>query len=115
MVVKRWIEVKLPTAYMVLPHFTSCRTVSVVPVAASFGRPLGGVGDPGPAAAAARAAVVPAVATRSAGPAARTAVVLAVATAGNWRPQHPAAAMPAITAYRRPYGLRSSSLWDRIL
>src|SRR5215470_7038953 len=110
MVVKRWIEVKLPTAYMVPPHFTSWRTVSVVPVGASFGRPVGGAGDTGPT-----AAMVPAAVTGPVGAAARTAVVLAVATAGNWRPQHPAAAIPTITAHRRPYGLRSSSLWDRIL
>ena len=48
----RWISVKLPTAYMVLPHCTSWRTVSVVPVAASFGVPVAGVDDTGPVCAA---------------------------------------------------------------
>ena len=48
----RWISVKLPTANMVLPHCTSWRTVSVVPVAASFGVPVAGVADTGPASAA---------------------------------------------------------------
>ena len=50
--VNRWISEKLPTAYMVPPHCTSWRTVSVVPVAASFGVPVAGVADTGPVAAA---------------------------------------------------------------
>ncbi len=39
------IKVKLPTAYMVWPHWTNWRTCSVVPVAASCGVPLAGVFD----------------------------------------------------------------------
>ena len=75
----RWISVKLPTAYMVPPHCTSWRTVSVVPVAASFGVPVAGVDDTGPVCTALAEALA------------------AVATAGTWRAQHPTAAMPAIT------------------
>src|SRR5579859_977805 len=93
MVVNRWISEKLPTAYIVPPHGTSCRTVSVVLVAASFGVPVAGVGDTPPVSAAFGAEAL-------------------AAAAGSWRAQHPAAAMPASTAYRRPYGLRSSRfLW----
>src|SRR6266567_1807144 len=51
-----WIDVKLPTAYMVPPHCTSCRTCSVVPVGASAGVPLAGCVDTGPLAATAAAA-----------------------------------------------------------
>src|SRR6266567_808932 len=51
-----WIDVKLPTAYMVPPHCTSCRTCSVVPVGASAGVPLAGCVDTGPLAASAGAA-----------------------------------------------------------
>jgi hypothetical protein len=58
-VVKRWIEVKLPTAYMVPPHWASCRTCSVVPVVASCGVPAAGVEDTGPVAADAGPATSP--------------------------------------------------------
>jgi hypothetical protein len=34
----RWIDVKLPTAYMVLPRWTSWRICSVVPVGRQLGR-----------------------------------------------------------------------------
>src|SRR6266581_9232149 len=50
------IEVKVPTANMVPPHCTSCRTCSVVPVGASWGVPLAGCVDTGPVAASAGAA-----------------------------------------------------------
>src|SRR6516225_5977582 len=46
------ILVKLPTAYMVEPHCTSCRTCSVVPVDTSEGVPETGTGDTGPVCAA---------------------------------------------------------------
>jgi hypothetical protein len=39
----RSIFVKLPTAYMTCPHWTSWRICSVVPVVASCGVPLAGV------------------------------------------------------------------------
>jgi len=42
------IAVNLPTAYMVPPHCTICRTCSVVPVGASVGVPLAGTGETGP-------------------------------------------------------------------
>jgi hypothetical protein len=45
------IQGKLPTAYMVTPHWASCRTCSVVPVAFSCGVPDAGVEDTGPVAA----------------------------------------------------------------
>jgi hypothetical protein len=45
------IEVKDPTAYIVPPHWASCRTCSVVPVEASCGVPDAGVDDTGPVAA----------------------------------------------------------------
>src|SRR5260370_33796613 len=50
-VVPPWLSwVKVPTAYMVLPHCTSWRTCSaVVPLLASAGVPLAGAGDTGPA------------------------------------------------------------------
>src|SRR5579859_2348610 len=98
MVVNRWISEKLPTAYMVLPHCTSWRTVSVVLVGASFGVPVAGVAETGPVCAAFFAEPL-----------------AAVAAAGTWSAQHPTAAMPAITAYRRPYCLRSSSVRGRVL
>jgi hypothetical protein len=47
----RLMDVKLPTAYMVPPHWASCRTCSVVPVGASWGVPAAGVEDTGPVAA----------------------------------------------------------------
>src|SRR5215472_16669752 len=37
------IDLKLPTAYMTWPHWTSLRTCSAVPVVASCGVPLAGV------------------------------------------------------------------------
>src|SRR5262249_54151169 len=39
------IAVNAPTAYMVPPHLTSWRTCSVLPVGASWGVPLAGLGD----------------------------------------------------------------------
>src|SRR5579859_63519 len=42
---------KLPTAYIVEPHCTSCRTCCVDPVFASDGVPVAGVGLTGPVAA----------------------------------------------------------------
>ena len=46
------IWVNEPTAYMVPPHWASCRTCSVVePVVASCGVPTAGVDDTGPVAA----------------------------------------------------------------
>ncbi|HET7245425.1 MAG TPA: hypothetical protein VFJ07_11380 [Streptosporangiaceae bacterium] len=63
----RWISEKLPTAYMVPPHCTSWRTVSVVPVAASFGVLVSGVANTGPVAAAALAVVWAAVELATAG------------------------------------------------
>jgi hypothetical protein len=47
----RLMEVNDPTPYMVLPHWASWRTCSVVPVAASCGLPAAGVADTGPVAA----------------------------------------------------------------
>ena len=49
----RLISEKVPTAYMVLPHCTSCLICSVVPVGASCGVPVTGVEDTGPVALAA--------------------------------------------------------------
>lgn len=54
------IVVKVPTAYMVLPHCTSCRTCSVPALdeyGPSWGVPLAGVEDTGPVCAAAGTAV----------------------------------------------------------
>src|ERR1022692_342199 len=59
------IEVNVPTAYMVVPHCTSCRTCSVVPVAFSCGVGAG-VLDTGPAVPAARADVAPTMHTAAA-------------------------------------------------
>src|SRR5215469_5520372 len=42
------IWVKVPTAYMVVPHCTSWRICSVTPVATSVGVPATGVEDTGP-------------------------------------------------------------------
>src|SRR6266545_5720026 len=50
------IAVNVPTAYIVPPHWASCRTCSVVPVLASWGVPEAGVADTGPVAAPAGAA-----------------------------------------------------------
>jgi hypothetical protein len=50
-VLNRLIVVKEPTAYIVLPHCTSCLTFWGEPVLASCGVPLAGVADTGPLAA----------------------------------------------------------------
>jgi hypothetical protein len=42
------ISVKVPTANMVPPHWTSCRICSVLPVGASAGVPVAGTGDTEP-------------------------------------------------------------------
>src|ERR1051326_7383557 len=42
------IWVKLPTAYITPLHATTCRICSVVPVGASAGVPVTGLGDAGP-------------------------------------------------------------------
>src|SRR6516165_11144009 len=91
-VVPDLIEVNVPTAYMVPPHCTSWRTCSVVPVSASVGVPLAGVGDAGPASA------------RPAG--------AASADAGK---QHAPATTPAISAPRAPRFPHSCALVRRCM
>src|SRR5215813_1063108 len=73
------IWVRVPTAYMVSPHCTSWRTCWVVPVSASVGVPLAGMGDTAPASTA-----------------------LAGAAAAGAGRQHAPAAMPAISAPSAP-------------
>ena len=76
----RLIVVKVPTAYMVLPHCTSCRTCSVVPVYdPSCGVPLAGVEDTGPVWAAAGTA-----AGTASDKLARHAAALAIITFGHF-------------------------------
>src|SRR5579871_1318974 len=54
------IELKVPTAYMTPLHATICLTCSVVPVVASAGVPVAGLGETGPLWAAATDGIRPA-------------------------------------------------------
>ena len=70
------ILVKLPTAYILLPHCTSCLTCSVFPFGESCGVPLAGVDDTDLCWAARAGTAAPAKVTASE-PAARPISVLA--------------------------------------